>query len=144
MISIKPYEEVDLAGVAALMADLGYPSEHEAVARRLGHIQAHDSLHVYVAHASGEVAGLIALRLCWNMEYDNPTAQVALIVTKQSMQGRGIGKALMAFAEGWGRERGAGDMMLTSGNKPERQRAHGMYQHLGYRNNGIRFVKRLK
>jgi hypothetical protein len=40
-------------------------------------------------------------------------------------------------------ERGANNLYLTSGNKPERKKAHELYKRMGFEITGYRFVKKI-
>ncbi|TYP73771.1 GNAT family N-acetyltransferase [Paenibacillus methanolicus] len=144
-MEIVPYERRYLADVAELVADLGYPIGAEETASRIAALETEDTVQTYVAvrGESGLAVGLICLRLLRALEYANPIAQVSLLVVKEEEQGVGIGQALMAFADQWAIRAGAESVVLTSGIKPERERAHAFYKRQGYAVTGYRFGKSL-
>lgn len=98
----------------------------------------------YIAELEGKVVSMAGLRLLYGYEGDQPVAQISALVTKSEYRGMGIGTRLMQQAETWARQNGAGAMVLTSGNRPEREAAHHFYQQLGYAVTGVRFSKRLE
>ena len=69
------------------------------------------------------------------------TAHVADLVVAHEAAGRGVGSALMARAEQWGRERGFATLTLNvfTANR----RARDLYAKLGFAEEWIRCLKRL-
>ena len=65
---------------------------------------------------------------------------MAFVVASEH-RGRGVGRALISAAEGWARQRWAGDVMLTTHKR--RTGAHRFYRSMGYEATGYRFVKSL-
>ncbi|MFB9327165.1 GNAT family N-acetyltransferase [Paenibacillus aurantiacus] len=142
-MQIQPYEPRYLADVTKLMDELGYPIEADEAASRIAALETEDTVRTYVAVRGGIAVGLICLRQLRALEYARPIAQVSLLVVKEEEQGTGIGQALMAFADEWATREGAASIVLTSGIKPERERAHAFYRRQGYEATGYRFVKSL-
>ncbi|SMF80855.1 N-acetylglutamate synthase, GNAT family [Paenibacillus uliginis N3/975] len=132
MLNIRFYEEKDLEDLAALMADLGYPTDREQMGRRMKRIMEESSYFTFVAVKDNRVVGMIGCREAVGYEFDDCSVQINALVTKQEVQGQGIGRALLQNVEQWAKERGAKGLFLTSGNKPERKYAHEFYQQLGF------------
>ena len=65
---------------------------------------------------------------------------MALVVDARYRR-KGIGAALMGSIETWARERGAGVVVLNSGDG--RADAHAFYERLGYENTARRYLKRI-
>lgn len=143
MIHIREYEHSDLHEVLELMEDLGYPSTYEQLHRRMDHITSFPHYRTFIAELDGHVAGMIGLRELHSYEFDNLVIQISLLVTKHELQGRGVGKTLIRYAEQWAADRGSSMLVLTSGNKPERAAAHKFYMKLGFETTGYRFVKKV-
>ncbi|SFE19970.1 Predicted N-acetyltransferase YhbS [Paenibacillus algorifonticola] len=140
---IRPYEHQDVEAVVQLMADLGYPTNIEALSARMEKIASVESCFTFVAVRDGQAVGLIGCRDIFYYEEDGMVVQISLLVTKQSEQGSGIGTALVAYIEQWARERGASALYLTSGIKESRKKAHAFYEARGFDITGYRFVKKL-
>jgi GNAT superfamily N-acetyltransferase len=140
-ISIRPFAEGDLAAVAALVTELGYPTAIDRMGARLDKIARHPDHATLIAVADGRVVGMVGAYLTPSYEADEPTGRLTAMVVSESMHGRGIGRRLVAAAEDWVRRRGARMMMLTSHSR--RDGAHAFYRRLGYSETGKRFVRDL-
>jgi GNAT superfamily N-acetyltransferase len=96
-----------------------------------------------MAIMDGQVVGMVGCRDIYYYEDDGFVIQISLLVTKRELQGQGIGTALITFVEQWAVDRGANNLYLTSGNKPERKKAYELYKRMGFEITGYRFVKKL-
>ncbi|WP_223829928.1 GNAT family N-acetyltransferase [Paenibacillus arenilitoris] len=143
MIRIRTFEADDLAAVAGLMRDLGYPSPIERLRSRMDVIERMPDYFTFVAVYEERVAGMIGIRRLFSYEDDGCVTQISLLVTKKELEGRGIGSALVRYAEQWALEQGSHVLYLTSGMRPERQRAHAFYRSAGFEATGCRFVKKI-
>ncbi|WP_051250843.1 GNAT family N-acetyltransferase [Paenibacillus harenae] len=142
MIRIRRYQPEDLAVIADLMKDLGYPASIEMMRKRMNTIENLQDHHTYIALFEERAAGMIGIRKLYSYEEDGFVTQISLLVTKKELEGKGIGTALVRFAEHVAREDGGHTLYLTSGMKPERERAHTFYRSLGFETTGYRFVKK--
>lgn len=143
MIVVRAYSYDDLEVIAELMGELGYPTSCEQMQERMEAISSHPDYATLVAECEGQAAGMIGLRLTFGYEHDGHVAQITALVVKASFRGRGVGKELIRHAENWSREKGAAAIVLTSGNRPEREAAHQFYRHMGFTVTGLRFWKKL-
>ncbi|MNZ97458.1 hypothetical protein D3C78_1166960 [compost metagenome] len=50
---------------------------------------------------------------------------------------------MVQYAEKWASDQGSKMLVLTSGMKPERMRAHEFYKARGFKATGYRFVKKI-
>jgi predicted N-acetyltransferase YhbS len=69
---------------------------------------------------------------------DHGTGELGMLAAARDATGRGVGRALVAFAEATARERGASTMRLEllvprEGTHPAKVRLHEWYSRLGYR-----------
>jgi len=120
----------DAAALARLSTQLGYPVAPEQVVARLQGILRDPNAAVFVAElASGGVFGFVHLMHQQTLECD-PRVEVAALVVDEDCRGQGVGRALMARAEAWARERGCRFVNLRS--KMSRAAAHTFYASLGY------------
>ncbi|WP_337101242.1 GNAT family N-acetyltransferase [Paenibacillus sp. YIM B09110] len=143
MIQIRSYLPEDIEAIAELMLDLGYPSTTEQMKSRMDRLGASNENETFVAVIEDIVVGMIGFRKLYYYEADGFVVHINVLVTKHEYQGRGVGKQLMAYTESWARKQGANALYLTSGIKPERERAHTFYRNLGFETTGYRFVKTL-
>lgn len=137
LIQHRPYQERDAADLAALLADLGYPAEKEAVKTRMAGLTADH--HTIVAESDGRIAGFIGLLKVQAYETPVPLGYILALSIATDQQRRGIGKALVAAAEEYFRAQGVTDIRVSSGL--HREEAHRFYEALGYRKTGYRFRK---
>lgn len=138
-----------LNALAARLADFPVPpwrsAEEVAAADRMALNAALDSpapgTSLFIAETDGEPAGCL---LMWTMEdyFSKRThAHVSVIAVTRAAEGRGVGRALMAHAEAWARERGHSRLTLSvfEGNR----RAQALYARAGYETEIRRMVKPL-
>lgn len=98
-----------------------------------------DERAVFVAEdRPGEIAGFVSVERSthWSGEVQ---AHVGELVVAEAHEGRGVGRALMAAAEGWARERGHRILVLETGAANAGARA--FYARLGYAEEDIRLAK---
>jgi GNAT superfamily N-acetyltransferase len=119
----------DIAQGVPLLAQLGYELSAEELAQRYAAVTATPDHSLVVAEAEGRVVGL--LHVFARPAIENPReAVVQAIVVDLARRRSGIGKALMAEAERWGREHECCLVMLSS--NVARTPAHAFYAALGY------------
>lgn len=68
-------------------------------------------------------------------------AYIGELVTDESAQGRGVGKALAQACEQWAREQGYRILSLATG--AANLRALGFYRHMGYQDEDVTLIKLL-
>ncbi|HEV7589664.1 MAG TPA: GNAT family N-acetyltransferase [Longimicrobium sp.] len=131
----------DVPALAALATHLGYPTTSDAMRERLGRIGARDDYETYVAERDGRVVGFAGVMHGLSYVYDPPYARLLSLVVEPGERGKGTGAALVAAAERWARERGAGQLHLTTAL--HRDGAHRFYERLGYERTGVRYARKL-
>lgn len=131
-IGIRTNQEGDLPQICELLAQLGYPSRSDELARRLNLLSEHEDYRVKVAERSGRLLGLIALHRELPLLRGKPEVQVMALVVSEDSRGSGVGRLLLRKAEEWARELDAFCVRLNSGNREERMAAHRFYLHQGY------------
>lgn len=128
--AVREMTRADAERVAALSGELGYPSTPAQIEARFRAIEGHTDAKVLVATGpDGLVVGWVhvfGLRL---MESEG-AAEVGGLVVDSRVRGHGIGRSLMAAAEGWALERGYTRMCVRSNTV--RLETHKFYQRLGY------------
>ncbi|WP_242112053.1 GNAT family N-acetyltransferase [Luteimonas aquatica] len=120
----------DAAEIARLSAQLGYPAETAAFARRLAFLTGSPRHAVLVADGGdGRLQGFAGVEHRVMIEMGERVEIVGLVVDAQARRG-GVGRALMAAAEQWAREAGVHEIFL--GSNVVRPEAHAFYPSLGY------------
>jgi ribosomal protein S18 acetylase RimI-like enzyme len=122
--------DMTVAAYAALPVDHlwgGYDDEIRAVEERL------DATDVLVAVVDGEVVGAVTYvsdpSSRW-LEWNEPgEAQIRLLAVDPSMQGRGIGEALVTACIDRAREQGLTILLHTTNHMPAAQR---LYPRMGF------------
>jgi GNAT superfamily N-acetyltransferase len=127
---LRPMTRDDIAQSVPLLAQLGYELSAEELAQRFAAVTATPDHSLVIAELAGRVAGL--LHVFARSAIENPReAVVQAIVVDLAHRRSGIGMALMAEAERWGREHECRSVMLSS--NVARAPAHAFYGALGYR-----------
>lgn len=141
-ITIRSANAGDAAALSLLLGQLGYPTEVADVPARLEKLYARPGSAVLVAEsAEGRVIAAVTVHLFQALHTSEPTAWLTAVVVEENARGRGIGAAIVEFAERWAMERGAHKISLTSATR--RLRAHQFYKDHGYEQTGVRLAKDL-
>ncbi|HEU5398117.1 MAG TPA: GNAT family N-acetyltransferase [Gammaproteobacteria bacterium] len=138
---VRRAREVDAEAIAALMTQLGYPSDASQLSMRLRRAAADPDACALVAEQGGCVVGMIGLMVFHSFVHDQPHGYITSLVVDESVRGAGTGSTLLAAGEAWFEERGTDKATLTSHLR--REAAHRFYERRGYEFNGRRYVKSL-
>jgi GNAT superfamily N-acetyltransferase len=131
--------EKDLPDGLPLLAQLGYEMSSAEAAQRVQDVLTTPEHCLLVGEREGRVVGL--LHVFARPAIENPReAVVQALVVDQRCRRTGIGRALMAAAETWGRKRDCRSVVLSS--NVVRAPAHAFYAALGYRVAATSFVFR--
>jgi GNAT superfamily N-acetyltransferase len=138
-VRIRVATDADAPAMASLLAYLGYPADPADLPERLRRMRAagDDAL---VAEMDGAAVGLATVHARAVLHVARPVAQLTALVVPPEMRGRGVGRALVAQAERWGRERGADRLVVTTAL--HRADAPLFYEALGFEHTGRRYVRR--
>jgi GNAT superfamily N-acetyltransferase len=139
-VTIRNAEFRDAAAIAALLGQLGYETEAEAVPARLERLVIVGD-RVVVAEWADEVVGLAHLHASPTIEHERPAAKIAALVVDESNRGRGVGRALVDAMEAEARARRCNLVFLTTAAR--REDAHAFYVRVGLEETGRRFTKLL-
>lgn len=127
--AIRDATLADTAEIARLSAQLGYPADVAAFEARLRRLLDSPLHAVLVAAGGTRLAGLIGLEHRITLESGERVEIVALVVDTAARRS-GVGRALVAVAERWARERGLDTLFLRS--NVVRPEAHAFYPDLGF------------
>ena len=140
-VTTRPAADFDAPALATLLAHLGYPADAAEVPARLERLRVAGD-DAFVAESDGHVVGLATVHSRTVLHAARPVAQLTALVVPPEVRGRGIGRALVAQAEQWSRERGANRLVVTTAL--HRAEAPRFYERLGFDHTGRRYVKQLE
>jgi GNAT superfamily N-acetyltransferase len=140
-MDVREVRVADAVRIAELLGQLGYPSEEDAVRRRLERLLRSDADATWVAEVDGELVGLVGIHVSQVLAYDGDAAKVSEIVVDDRYRRQGIGARLMEVAEDEARRLGCTVLFLTTAER--RKDAHAFYRKLGFEETGRRFAKSL-
>lgn len=96
---------------------------------------------VAVSEDSRTQLGLLVIKPDFDYFTDHPRAYVEILVVAEDAEGRGVGRALMAHAEQWGRTHGCHEVVLdVFANNPS---AIAFYERIGFAPDHLRMSKSL-
>jgi GNAT superfamily N-acetyltransferase len=129
-IKIRSAEERDIADLARLAGELGYPSTQEEVRKRFANISAAGHQATFVAVNNGDaVVGWIHLSEARSIETE-PRAEITGLVVDANFRGGGAGRLLVERGEDWAQRRGLTIIGVRS--NIIREHTHVFYERLGY------------
>lgn len=141
-LTIRDARLDDAPALAALMTELGYPTEAVDMSAGLNRVLANTAFRTLVAEAENrEVVGFGGFRVGPTFEGAVLEGEIVALIVDQDHRSQGVGAAIVAEGEAWAVERGASSMML--GTRGDRARAHSFYVREGYLEDGLRYRKRL-
>ena len=128
----------DARAVTALLAQLDYPLEADAVAPVLAEVVA-DPAHVaLVAEEDGEVVGFVNANFRPQLHHLAPVGTIDEIVVDAGRRGRRIGERLVEAVLEEARRRGADVVEVTTHER--RERARRFYKRCGFEATSIKLV----
>jgi N-acetylglutamate synthase-like GNAT family acetyltransferase len=136
--AIRSAKVEDSPQIAALLGQLGYPSESEIVRKKISLLSSGGADRIWVAEFQGKVVGLLAFHLTPLLHVSGSLGRITAVVGKNS--GEKGSETVIETAERWAWERDCTRIEVTSGE--QRAQAHQFYQDLGYALEAKRFTKR--
>jgi GrpB-like predicted nucleotidyltransferase (UPF0157 family)/ribosomal protein S18 acetylase RimI-like enzyme len=138
--SIRPVRLTDAPAIAALLGELGHPTEADEVVPRLEHVLGRDA-GILIYALEREPVGLITYQLVHLLYRPRPHCRVTALVVREDRRRRGIARALLAAVESLARERACSRLEVTT--RPDRGDALGLYLASGFSERPLRLVKHL-
>jgi GNAT superfamily N-acetyltransferase len=129
-MNVRWMTSADLAAVADLCAQLGYPCSLGDLVRRFDRIRSEADHAMLVAQFEDEtILGWIHVHPVHTLESDS-YVEIGGLVVDERRRRQGAGRSLIAEAERWAREQGFGRIRVRSNIvRPE---AHAFYPGVGY------------
>jgi GNAT superfamily N-acetyltransferase len=140
-VIIRRAKPSDSDAIAALVAQLGYPTDAGEVRVRLERLLSSADAIVMVAEEHEEVLGLITSDQQHLIYRSRPQCRITALVVRDDSRGRGIGRALVQLVETAARDRGCFRLELTT--RAGRPDALPFYASLGFAERPHRLVKPL-
>ncbi len=141
-VIIRSMRAEDNPYVAQLISQLSYECTPRQAQVRMEKIIDHPDYGSFVAQVDGQVVGLLAVHLSFQLTRDGRQARVIALALDSQHRGRGIGSQLMEHLESWLEKQQVTRVMLNT--RLDRSAAHMFYERLGFRRTGYRFVKTLE
>jgi GNAT superfamily N-acetyltransferase len=130
-VVVRAANDGDVAALAALSTQLGYPVSVEAIGRRYAGVRAANAGEILVAEdvTTKHVVGWAQMEPRWLIAEASIVELVGLVVD-ESVRSAGVGAALLAAGENWARAQGFATLRVRS--RTTRERAHRFYEREGY------------
>ena len=129
-IEIRPVTAADTGALRPLLEQLGYALTEAEIKRRIARlVVSAEHCLVLAGGADGTPDALLHVYGRPALEKP-PEAVVQALVVRDAARGRGIGQAMMAYAEDWAVAHGYRHVSLSS--QVDREAAHEFYRRLGY------------
>jgi len=140
-VNVRPARAADAGGIAAVLAQLGYPVAADDVARRLGVLAGSGRSGALVAVHAGRVAGVLTLHMVPVLHEAGDWCRVTVLVVDEAARRGGVGRALVTEAEALARAAGCVRIEVTSAL--HRDGAHDFYRGMGFDQVSEHFLKPL-
>jgi ribosomal protein S18 acetylase RimI-like enzyme len=140
-VKIRDATSADAPAVAALLSELGYPSDGGQVSSRLERLIESDHAGVFVVEDGEEVVALLAFHLIELLERAQQTCRITALITIDAYRRRGAATALLNALRDRAQERGCERLEVTT--KPEREEALAFYRDHGFEERPRRLVSYL-
>jgi GNAT superfamily N-acetyltransferase len=128
-MTIREMRASDLAAVAVLCDQLGYPTSEAVLTGRFATLNGRRGEQMLVAIHDDAVWGWIHVRRVDSLESD-AHAEIWGLVVDDRVRSQGVGRALLELAERWAADHGLDRMRVRS--NVVRERAHAFYERAGY------------
>jgi GNAT superfamily N-acetyltransferase len=141
MTSVRLATFDDIADVARLLGQLGYPDDDATFAARWPAWQAEGNRALVALDADGRIIGLLTTHVMTVLHRPAPVGRISAMVVQEGLRGSGVGRALVRAAEALLHDAGCGLVEVTSNLR--RTDAHAFYERIGYERTSYRFMRPL-
>lgn len=140
-IPIRTATEDDAPELARLLTALGHPTAAGTIVVGWKEWAAAGNSALVAPGADGTLAGVATLHQMTVLHRPKPVGRITALVVDAPARGQGIGRALVAAAEGAFAASGCRVLEITSNLRLTD--AHAFYERLGYKRTSLRFAKTL-
>ncbi|SRR6266540_1148185 len=139
-LTIRRAKPEDAVAIAACLSALGYGTSATLVADKLSALTDSSADTVLVAeHPPAAIVGVVSVHLLPLFHAPGNLARLTALAVPLDHRRQGVGRALVAAAEGFAWEHDCRRVEVTSGD--HREDAHAFYRALGYDVDERRFIK---
>lgn len=138
-LPIRRATAADAPEVARLFTALGHPTTAAEAAERWRAWEAEANAAFVADAGGGQLGGVVTIHRMVVLHRPKPVGRVTGLMVEEALRGRGVGRALVAAAEGELERAGCGLVEITSNLR--RADAHAFYEHLGYERTSLRLMK---
>src|SRR5690348_11138666 len=114
-VLIRKAEDRDASAIATLITQLGYPQNAGFAMRRLEELSRRESSHIFVAEQDENVVGFLSLSVEPAFHREGNIGTITAMCVLEGQRGRGIGHALIEYAETQAKEAGCVRLAVASG-----------------------------
>lgn len=129
-IQIRPAVSGDVPEICPLLQQLGYHMPPEALLEKLS--IRNGGRFAFVAEAEGRIVGFMTLQVIDWFHRRDAAARLSAMVVDARYRRKGLGRALVAFAEATAAQLGCSTIELTSSLRRRADGTYDFYQALGY------------
>jgi ribosomal protein S18 acetylase RimI-like enzyme len=141
-VDIREAGHEDIAQLASLLGQLGYPARPSEVGARLARLQEDPSSSVLVVLHEGRVVGLAATYVRLHLTRDGSTCRLTALVVDEGSRRRGVGRTLLARVAQDAEKRGCDRVEVTL--RPQREAARALYLSVGFEERPLRLIRPLR
>ncbi|WP_214815705.1 GNAT family N-acetyltransferase [Exiguobacterium sp. s59] len=141
IVRIRTAEHRDIAVLAELMGELGYPTTEEQMATRFMNILKDSNYHTFVAVDGQEIVGMIGCFRGLSYEKDEPYLRIIALVVKSFRRKNGVGATLVNHVQEWAYQHDIKKIAVNTGNR--RVESHEFYKKMGFEGTGTGYYKSL-
>jgi ribosomal protein S18 acetylase RimI-like enzyme len=95
-----------------------------------------------LAELDGQVGGFACVRVVPCVLYAEPYAELTELYVEPALRRRGLGRALIAYAEQLARERGAAELLIMTGTS--NLAAQALYRAVGYDTYAVALTRKMR
>ena len=141
-MTIRDARPEDAPGLAALLAELGYPDAVERIRDRAQAFACADSF-LLVAERGGRLVGLASATVIPLLHEDGSWCRLSALVVAEGSRRGGVGRSLVSAVEERARAARCRYLEVTSGERASRETAHRFYEALGLEQISRRYLREL-
>lgn len=143
VINIRNYNGNDSSKLVTLFDDLGYPSDSNAIKKRLENLLNHNDYYALVLEYDNKIVGLCGFCKMYMFESDQSYIRILAFVIDSDYRGNKLGSKLLQATEDIALQLESPIVTFNSSNRQERDVAHQFYKNNGYSIKSSGFIKNL-
>lgn len=138
---IRLASQTDAMEIARNLTILGHQTTGEDINARWEKWTSDGNVCFVAQKSDGTLGGIATIHQMRVLHRPRPVGRITALVVEDALRGKGVGHALVKFAESSLTMSGCGLLEITS--NVLRNQAHEFYEHIGYERTSVRFAKKL-